>query len=319
MARKVVLDVDTGTDDAVAIMLAACHPGVELIGVTTVNGNAPIEATTDNTLRVLDLIGRGDIPVHRGLARPVARAGFPGQRHFERDSKQDMHGTTLPLPEAVSRAREASAVDYLVATLGDATEPVTLVAVGPLSNVATALALEPSLVDTVEEVVLMGGAHAYGNVTPSAEFNVWADPEAAAAVYRAGFPRLTVVPLDATHQALLTRADCRALEALGTPAATAAAKIITRRIDAYSLNHGVFAGHQAAPVHDAVCIAYLLRPEVLADVRRVHVAVETRGELTIGRTVVDVRPNATGTPNADFAFTADGRVLTELLLSAFAA
>lgn len=318
MARKVVLDVDTGTDDAVAIMLAASHPGIELAGVTTVNGNVPVAATTDNTLRVLDLIGRGDIPVHRGLARPVARDGFPGQRHFERDTKGDMHGTTLPLPEAVSRARASSAVDYLVDTLSRADEPVTLVAVGPLSNVATALALRPSLTETVKEVVLMGGAHQYGNVTASAEFNIWADPEAAARVFAAGFPRLTVVPLDATHQALITREDCRALEALGTPAGAAASTIITRRIDAYSVNGGVFAAEESAPVHDAVCIAYLLRPEVLTDVRRVHVAVETSGELTVGRTVVDVRPNATEEPNASFAFGADGRVLVELLLSAFA-
>ncbi|GAA5171382.1 nucleoside hydrolase [Amycolatopsis dongchuanensis] len=315
--RKLILDVDTGTDDAVAIMLAAGHPELDLLAVTTVRGNAPLPSTTDNTLRVLDHIGRPDIGVHPGLARPVVRPGFPGQRHFESDSPRDMHGTTLPLPEARSAPREPSAVEFLLHTLRTTTERITLVPVGPLSNLATVLAIDPSVRDAVEEVVIMGGAHAYGNVTPSAEFNVWADPEAAAKVFAAGFDRLTLVPLDATHQALVTREDCDELAALGTPSGTAAATLITKRIDAYTAGGGV-AVRDTAPVHDAVCVAYLVRPEVITT-RPVRVEVETSGELTVGRTVMDVRPNATGTPNAQVAFAADGRVLVELMKTVFAA
>ncbi|QFU93030.1 nucleoside hydrolase [Amycolatopsis sp. YIM 10] len=316
MARRLILDVDTGTDDAVAIMHAALHPDLELVGITTVNGNVGLAHTTDNTLRVLDVIGRSDVPVHPGLAHPIARRGFPGQKHYERDTDRDMHGTSLPLPEARSKARDVTAVEYLLETLRSATSQLTLVPVGPLSNIATVLAIDPSVVDAVDELVVMGGAHAYGNVTPSAEFNVWADPEAAAVVFAAGFERLTLVPLDATHQALITRGDCEALAALGTPAGAAAADLITRRIDAYRAGGGVSA-EDAAPVHDAVCTAYLVRPDIITT-RHLHVDVETDGPLTVGRTVIDTRPNATGTPNAHVAFTADPAILVDTLTKTFA-
>lgn len=316
MSRQIILDVDTGTDDAVAILLAALHPELDLIGVTTVNGNVPVENTTDNTLRVLDLAGRSDIPVFPGLAHPIARRGFPGQRHFRPGTKGDMHGRSLPLPEAHTGARSTSAVEYLVQTLRSTTEQLTLVAVGPLSNIATALAIDPSLRDAVGELVVMGGAHAYGNVTASAEFNIWADPEAAHMVLSAGFAHLTLITLDATHQALITRADCETLAALGTPAGQAAAKLITNRIDAYSENHGASID-QTAPVHDAVCIAYLLRPDIVST-RHLHVSVDTGNSATVGRTVIDTRPNATGTPNAHVAFTADARKLVGLLAQTFA-
>lgn len=309
MGHKLILDVDTGTDDAVAIMFAALHPDLELVGVTTVNGNAHLPVTTDNTLRVLDHIGRPDIPVYAGLAGPIARHGFPGQLHFEQGTKNDMHGGALPLPAATSSAQPTGAVEFLVDTLRSTSDQITLVAVGPLSNVATAVAIDPSIVDAVAQVVIMGGAHAYGNVTASAEFNFWVDPEAAHMVLAAGFEHLTLVPLDATHQALITRADCEALT--GTPAADAAAALITRRIDAYSANHGA-AVDQTAPVHDAVCTAYLVRPDVVTT-RRVHVTVETTGTHTIGRTVMDLRPNAITPPNADVAFTADKDLFTRLL------
>ncbi len=311
MSRKIILDVDTGTDDAVAILFAALHPDLDLIGVTTVNGNVPVENTTDNTLRVLDLIDRSDIPVFPGLAHPIARRGFPGQRHFERGTQGDMHGISLPLPEARTAARTTSAVEYLVETLRSTTEQLTLVAVGPLSNVATAVAVDPSIRDAVDDLVVMGGAHAYGNVTASAEFNVWADPEAAYMVFSAGFPRLTLVTLDATHQALITREDCETFAALGTPAGRAAADLITRRIDAYSANHGATID-QTAPVHDAVCTAYLVHPDIVTT-RHLHVTVDTTSPVTVGQTVIDTRPNATGTPNAHVAFTADARILVDLL------
>jgi inosine-uridine nucleoside N-ribohydrolase len=313
MSRKVILDVDTGTDDAVAIMFAALHPGLDLIGVTTVNGNVPLENTTDNTLRVLDWIGRSDVPVHAGLYRPIARLGFPGARHFERDSGSDPHGSSLDIPRARSRRRDAGAVEFLVETLRSATEPITLVPVGPLSNLATALAIDPGLTEVVEEVVIMGGGHAVTNVTASAEFNIWADPEAAAMVLAAGFGRLTLVPLDATYQALVTRETCALLEQAGTPAGVAASRFITQRIDAYD---GALAVTGAAPVHDVVCAAYLVRPDLITT-RRLHVTVETTSPLTVGRTVMDTRLNSPLEPNADVAFGADAGLLAELLLDVF--
>lgn len=316
MARKVILDVDTGSDDAVAIMFAALHPELDLLGVTTVNGNVPLENTTDNSLRTLDFIGRSDVPVHAGLARPIVRHGFPAPKRFGRDSARDMHGTALPLPSTSRKAGALGAVQYLVGTVRALPGQVTLVPVGPLSNIAAALAVAPDLVELVEEVVIMGGAHEFGNETPAAEFNVWADPEAADMVLSAGFPRLTLVPLDATHKALVGQSDVESLQALGTPAGEAAFRLISRRISAYSVA-GEAARPDAAPVHDALCTAFLVRPEVVTT-RPVNVTVETKGERTVGRTVMDLRKGSDLPANCDVAFDADATLFNRLLLETFA-
>lgn len=315
MARTVILDVDTGTDDAVAIMFAALHPELELVAVTTVNGNVPVRNCTDNSLRVLDFIGRSDVPVYEGLARPLVRLDFPTPKSFAPGSAEDMHGTELPIPPARSVKQDTGAVEFLVETLRATTEQITLVPTGPLSNIGAALALEPRLADSVRDVVIMGGGHAFGNETESAEFNIWADPEAADMVFAAGFENLTLVPLDATHQALVTKADCDAFEALGTPAGEAAAKFIGRRIDAYA-SGGRVAAEDAAPVHDALCTAFLVDPEVIGT-RHLHVRVETKGERTLGRTVMDTRTHAPGSPNAHVAFEADARRFVALMHDVF--
>lgn len=316
MARKLILDVDTGTDDAVAIMFAALHPELDLVGVTTVNGNVPVQNCTDNSLRVLDFIGRSDVPVHEGLSRPIVRHGFPGPKRFEPDSHLSMHGSSLPLPEPRSVKRDGSAVEYLLETLRGTADEITLVPVGPLSNIAAVLAIDPRIVDVVPEVVVMGGGHKVGNETASAEFNIWADPEAAQMVFSAGFRKVTLVPLDATHQALVTRQDCDDLAALGTQAGIAAARLIGRRVDAYTAGSGV-AVAGAAPVHDAVCTAYLVRPDVI-DTRPLHVVVETQGRYTVGRTVMDTRTGSLQAPNCEVAYRADAELFVGLLRSVFA-
>ena len=313
MGRKMILDVDTGTDDAVAIMFAALHPDLDLIGVTTVTGNLPIENTTDNTLRVLDWIGRPDVPVYRGLSQPIARRGRLAEIHAARDSPQDGHGNSLPIPPTELAQQQVGAVEYLVETLRSTTEQLTLVAVGPLSNIATALAIVPSLVEAVQELVVMGGSHAIGNVTASAEFNIWVDPEAANVVLSAGFEHLTLLPLDATYQALFTRKNCAEFERLGTPAGVAAARFIGRRLDAEARTTTA----TATPVHDVMCPAYLVRPEVITT-RHLHVVVDTASPLTVGRTVMDLRPDTTVVPNAHVALQADGAALLDLLMETFA-
>lgn len=315
MPRKVILDVDTGTDDAVAIMFAALHPDIDLVAVTTVNGNVPVQHCTDNSLRVLDFIGCSDIPVYEGLSRPLVRLSFPTPKRFERDSPEDMHGTQLPLPDPRSVKQDAGAVEFLVETLRSATSPITLVPVGPLSNIATALALDPSITEAVEEVVIMGGGHRVGNETASAEFNIWADPEAADMVLTAGFRKVTLVPLDATHKALVSAADCAALRALGTPAGIAAERLIGKRVAAYGSGHGVAAA-DAAPVHDALCTAYLIEPGVIST-RHLHVRVETQGARTLGRTVVDTRTHDSEPPNCDVALDADAALFVRLLTETF--
>jgi len=317
LPRNVILDVDTGTDDAVAIMFAALHPDLDLMAVTTVNGNVPVEHCTDNSLRVLDFIGRPDVPVYQGLSRPIVRHEFPAAKRFARDSAQDMHGTALPLPEATSTKQPMGAVEFLVTALRESAVPITLVAVGPLSNIAAALALEPGITDTVDEVVIMGGGHHLGNETPSAEFNIWADPEAADMVLTAGFRKVTLVPLDATHQALISASDCTTFAALGTPAGIAADRLIGRRIAAYASGRGV-AATDAAPVHDALCTAYLVDPAVVST-RSLHVRVETTAGLTLGRTVMDTRTHASEPANCQVALGADAPRFVRLLTETFTA
>ena len=314
MVRQLILDVDTGTDDAVAIMLAALHPGLELLACTTVNGNVEVANCTDNTLRALEWIGRGDIPVYEGLNRPIVRADFPTPRATKRDPK--VHMATLPLPAPKGAKQSLSASVFLAQRFAQAPGGITLVAVGPLSNIAAALAIDPTFVANVGHLIIMGGAINKSNITPSAEFNIWADPEAAAQVFSTGFRRITLVPLDATHEALVSAEQCRALRALDTPAGTAAADIIEHRIRGYEANQPTGVA-DTAPVHDAVCVAALL-DEAIIDTRHVNVVIETQGEHTVGRTVVDHEKRTTRPANCHVAFHADRSAFVELLLSTFA-
>jgi inosine-uridine nucleoside N-ribohydrolase len=316
MARKIILDVDTGTDDAVAVMLAALHPALDLVGCTTVNGNIRVESCTDNTLRVLDHIGRSSIPVYEGLTRPIARLDFPIPRG-EKDHSGKYHPDALPVPPPTSRKQDASAVEFLIEMFRAATEEIVLVPVGPLTNIATAVLLDPKFAKRVPEIVIMGGGHELGNVTPSAEFNVWADPEAAAMVFAAGFEKITLVPLDATHRALITQAQCEELEALGTPAGQAAAAFIGHRIVVHDTHQRQDIPH-STPVHDALAVGAVIDPSLIVT-RKLHVAVETDGPLTVGRTVIDTHFRSGKTPNAEVAFDADAGRFFDLLLRTFAA
>jgi len=290
--RRVILDVDTGTDDAVAIMLALRHPAIELVGITTVNGNAPVDVVLDNTLRVLDLAG-SSVPVYRGADRPLERPDFPVPRAQRPD--RAVHAEPLPLPAARSRRAPEHAVDFLIETALCAPGATSLVTTAPLTNLARALAREPRIAGAFAEVVTLGGIHAIGNVTPAADFNVWADPEAARAVLRAGLARHLLVPLDTSQRAPVSRAHCDALEASGDPLARAAARLIGARIDAYR-DRGALAAQRAAPVHDAFAVAALVDRRLLRT-EALHVDVETRGDLTTGRTVIDVDARGGAAPN----------------------
>ena len=311
---KLILDVDTGTDDAIALMVAALHPDIELVAATTVNGNNPVAYCTDNTLRVFDLLEL-PIPVHEGAASPMIRNDFPIPRAILH-AAGSMHGLELPIPKprAVKQARDA--VEFLIETYLAATNEIVLMPVGPLTNIALAIRLEPRIVERIPRVIVMGGAHDAGNTTPSAEFNIWADPEAAQVVFRAGLRDVTLIPLDATHRALVSATDCERLRGLGTPASMAAATIIEERIAAYDDLQPMETA-RSAPVHDALCVAYLVDPGVVTG-RRVHVDIETSGELTVGRTVMDTHGRFGSAPNAFVAFDADGPRFVELLLDVLA-
>jgi inosine-uridine nucleoside N-ribohydrolase len=313
MTQRVILDVDTGTDDAVALMFAALHPDLELVAATTVNGNVPVDFCTENSLRVFDHIGV-PVPVYEGVSRPIERADFPIPRG-DIQSSSAVHGGYLEIPPSTSTKQPTGAVDFLIETYLATTDEIILVPVGPLSNVATALVREPRLKDRIPELVIMGGANRYGNVTPRAEFNVWADPEAARIVITSGVRKITLVPLDATHRALVSLEDCAALRALGTPAGDAAATFTERRIRGYDTTQPMKRPH-AAPVHDALAVAAIVDPAVVTT-HHLHVDVETKGELTIGETVVDTNFRSRREPNVHVALDADERRFVALLLETF--
>jgi inosine-uridine nucleoside N-ribohydrolase len=243
------------------------------------------------------------------------RLDFPVPRSVN-DIAGKYHGTTLPVPPSTHHKQDTGAVEFLIETYRAATDEITLVPVGPLTNIAAALALDPKFVERVPEVVIMGGGHEISNVTAAAEFNIWGDPEAAAMVFAAGFRKLTLVPLDATHRALVSRADCDRLKALGTPAGEAAAAFIGYRI----VMHDDFQKMPTlgtTPVHDALAVGSVLDRSLITT-RRLHVAVETQGTLTVGRTVIDTYARGGQAPNCDVAFDADAARFVALLLSTFA-
>ena len=309
MPTKVILDVDTGTDDAVALMVAALSPDIELVGATSVNGNTTIDFTTENTLRVFDWIGLPQTPVHRGLDRPLVRS------QVARGMATRIHGDMLDLPKpSKAKLQPGHAVDWLIETYLGSNGDIVLCPVGPLTNIAMAIQREPRIVDAIPEIVIMGGAHDHGNMTPSAEFNIWLDPEAARIVVNCGRP-IRMVPLDATHRALVSTEDAGRLRDLGTPAGEAAARFVLKRIDGYDATQRMHDGG-AAPVHDALAVCAIIDPSILTT-HHIPVDVEVHAELSVGRTVCDFRFRGGKPANVHFAMDADepkfNRMLLEIL------
>ena len=304
MARKIIIDTDPGQDDAVAILLALASPELQVLGITVVAGNVPLPLTLRNTCQIVELAGRDDVPVHAGCDRPLARPLV---------TAENVHGTTgldgIVLPQPVLRPRPGHAVDFIIETLRrEPADSVTLVAVGPLTNIATALRRAPDIVWRVQQIVLMGGAYfEVGNVTPAAEFNIYVDPEAAAEVFAAGVP-LVVVPLDATHQALTSRDWIEAMRALPGRCGPAVASWTDffERFDKEKY------GSQGAPLHDPCTIAWLLRPDLFTG-RRINVEIETAGRFTTGMTVADWWGVTNRPPNALFIRQVDRAGLFALL------
>ena len=320
MARKIILDVDTGSDDAVAIMAAILSPDIQLEAVCSVAGNKDIDKTTENTLRVVELLG-AEVPVYRGCREPLVKFLCPDR--LEREEKKkvvkdgkvvEMHSDYLDIPTATIREQDISAVEFYVQYLRQAKEPVTLVAVGPLTNVAMALMVDGTIVEKIEEIVVMGGGYNITNVTPTAEFNIWYDPEAAQRVISSGV-RVTMVPLDATHAACITLDDCKRFRALNTVSGDFAAELCEQRIVMHNAAQPLDVP-DAAAVHDALCIAYLIDPGVLKDVRHVHCVVGFR-DFCEGQTIVDPR-YYTEEKNCYYAFDGDRFKFVDVLCDLFA-
>ena len=269
------MDVDTGVDDALALLLALSSPEVELVGVSTVAGNVPLQRTTDNTLRLLQWAGRADVPVYAGAERPLARDAV---------AADDVHGATglgaSHLPEAHT-SPAGDGVEFLLSTLQARPREMILVATGPLTNLARAEAQVPGVLQQARQVVIMGGAvRVPGNITPTAEFNFYADPHAARQVL-ASAAELVLVGLDVTHQVWLEQAALHAC----TGAYAAFCRAACQPVIAFESAHYGFAGMH---VHDPVALGAALWPQ-LFHTQQLWIDVETTGELTAGQVVVDQR------------------------------
>jgi purine nucleosidase len=284
-ARRVVIDTDPGIDDAMAIAVAAVAPQIDLVALTTVFGNHRLEVTTANAIRVLDFLGVDDVPVVAGADRPLMRPIGPPATFVHGDDALGDIGLPGPSRTPLSDARAAvQLIDLARATPGE----VTLLTIGPLTNLALAVRLEPELVTLLDEVVVMGGAaFVGGNVTPAAEANIWNDPEAAEIVLGAGFP-LTMIGLDVTHEIL---ADVEWLDRCGR-LGTRAGDLVHRTAPTYVDFHRRTDGLDGIHCHDVATVAYLLRPE-LFETRSLPVRVATSG-VAAGATVVASRRNDGG-------------------------
>lgn len=284
--KKVILDCDPGHDDAFAIMLAAQH--LDLLGITTIGGNCTLENVTTNALKTLEVIGRTDIPVYPGHACPlVAPLVTAPQFHGE----SGMDGPVLPEPK--TRPQSKHAVDFIVETVLS-TPDVTLIATGPLTNIAAAINRDPRIAQRVTELCIMGGSVTYGNWTPTAEFNIFVDPEAAYRVFNSG-THVKMCGLNLTRQCFLTKEHVDEFRKIGTKAGHFAADLTDFFMDATEKN-----AHLAgANIHDACAAAWIIDPSLIVGAP-MHITVELNGTYTRGMTVCDSRHLRGSIPEIDY-------------------
>ena len=284
--RKIILDCDPGHDDAIALMMAAKHPSLELLGVTIVAGNQTLEKTLVNGLNVCQKLGLS-VPVYAGMKRPIMRQQIVAA---------DIHGESGldgPVFDPLTKKPEPEhAVSYLIRTLMASEGDITLVVVGPLSNVAVAMRMEPGIVSKIREIVLMGGAYGTGNVTPSAEFNIYADPEAARVVFTSGVP-IVMMGLDLTNQTVCTADVIERMRNTGNRAGALFADIMSFTLKTQAEVYGLAGG----PVHDATCIGYLIDPGCITT-KDMYVEIDVNEGPCYGRTVCDELGITGKTPNA---------------------
>ncbi len=303
--KKIIIDTDPGQDDAVAILLALASPeDIEVLGITCVAGNVPLDLTSKNARIVCELAGKTDVKVYAGCDRPLGR---------DLVTAEHVHGKTgldgPDLPDPVMPLQQGHAVDFIIEQLRTyAPGTVTLCPLGPLTNIATAFEKAPDIVSRVARIVLMGGGYFEGgNITPAAEFNIYVDPQAADIVFKSGAP-IVVMPLDVTHKALVTKARNDAFRDIGTPVGIAVAQMTDffERFDKEKY------GSEGAPLHDPCVTAYLINPDLFSG-RHINVEIETQSDLTLGMTVADWWRVSGRAPNATFMNTIDADGFFSLL------
>lgn len=278
MARKIIIDTDPGQDDALAILLALASPELDVLGIVAVAGNVPLPLTQHNSLKIAELAGKPQTKVFAGASKPLVRPLV---------TAEEVHGRTgldgPDLPEPVMKLHKQHGVDFIIETLlHEAAGTVTLCVLGPLTNIALALNKAPEIASRIQEIVLMGGGFFEGgNITPTAEFNFYVDPEAAKVVYASGVP-IVMMPLDVTHKALTTAKRIEAFRSLGNKVGDACVAMLEffERFDEEKY------GTDGGPLHDPNVIAYLLKPELYSG-RHCNVEIETASELCLGMSVID--------------------------------
>lgn len=299
MPLPFLLDTDPGIDDALALLFALASPELELLGVTTVFGNVPVEQTTRNALHILDVAARPDLPMVAGASKPLARPPWPRGTFHGVDGLGNLNLPPARSPALWPGGAPAFIADTVLARPGE----VTLIAVGPLTNLAQALQRQPRLAGAVRQLVLMGGAvFCPGNITPVAEANIFHDPEAARQVFAAGWP-VTLVGLDVTMQTCQTPDDLEAISRVDTPAA----RFITRILPVYLESYRSYHNMDVVPTHDPSAIAFALDPSLFS-VQRVPVYVETEGRCA-GQVVADPRRQWSPLPEIDVCTSVDSRRL----------
>lgn len=303
--RKIIIDTDPGQDDAVAILVALASPDeIDVLGITCVAGNVPLDLTTRNARIVCELAGKRDVKVFAGCDRPLDRNLVTAEH---------VHGKTgldgPDLPEPTMPLADGHAVDFIIDCLREhAPGTITLCPLGPLTNIAMALQKAPDIARRIAKIVLMGGGYFEGgNITPAAEFNIYVDPEAADIVFKCGAP-IVVMPLDVTHKALVTKKRNDAFRDIGSPVGIAVAQMTEffERFDKEKY------GSDGAPLHDPCVIAYLIQPDLFKG-RHINVEIETDSELTMGMTVADWWGVTDRPPNATFMKEIDADGFFDLL------
>ena len=308
--HKIILDCDPGQDDAVSLLLAMSSPEeLEILGITTVAGNVPLSLTERNARLMCDIAGRSDIPVYAGCSKPMVR---------ELTTAEHVHGKTgidgVEITEPVHPLQEQHAVEFIVQALRDSgNDSITLVPSGPLTNIGTAFTMAPDIVGKVREIVLMGGAmRESGNHSPSAEFNILVDPQAADIVFKCGRP-ITQMGLDVSHQVLTTVERIDRLKQIDNDPARATVGML----DFFNRHDMAKYNYQGAPLHDPCTVAYLLMPEIFEG-KFCNVSVETQSELTMGHTAVDFWHVTDRPKNTNWIYSVDADAFYELLSSRLA-
>jgi len=304
MSLPIILDCDPGHDDAIALILALASPELDLKAVTTSAGNQTPEKTLRNALRILTLLQRSDIPVAGGAVKPLMR---------ELIIADNVHGESgldgPELPEPNFAPQQCNAVELIAKTLRESKEPMTIVATGPLTNIALLLTSHAELKPQIAHIVIMGGAAGLGNWTPAAEFNIYVDPEAAEIVFQSGLP-IVMAGLDVTHRAQIMSEDIERFRQLDNPVAAVVADLLDFFMEYHKQEKW---GFQGAPLHDPCTIAWLIKPSMFTCVER-WVGVETQGKYTQGMTVVDYYSLTNNAPNTTVMMDIDRQAFVDLLV-----